>query len=74
MLAATLEEVILRAEVGLVLQEHGSVALRIGAHTRKTLLTIRIRAGRARVFCVAELTHDVKIVRAEALRLVVALL
>mmetsp|Transcript_4256 Transcript_4256/g.19155 ORF Transcript_4256/g.19155 Transcript_4256/m.19155 type:complete len:863 (+) Transcript_4256:110-2698(+) len=73
-LAATLEEVILRAEVGLVLQEHGSVALRIGAHTRETLLTIRIRAGRARVFCVAELTHDVKIVRAEALRLVVALL
>mmetsp|Transcript_7742 Transcript_7742/g.34139 ORF Transcript_7742/g.34139 Transcript_7742/m.34139 type:complete len:839 (+) Transcript_7742:127-2643(+) len=73
-LAATLEEVILRAEVGLVLQEHGSVALRIGAHTRETLLTIRIRVGRARVFCVAELTHDVKIVRAEALRLVVALL
>ena len=47
------------------------MALRIGAHARQTLLTIRVGVGRARVFRVAELPHDIKVVSAEALRLVV---
>ena len=50
------------------------MALRIGAHARQALLTIRVGVGRARVFRVAERPHDINVVRAKALRLVVGLL